>query len=233
LLIAELLMVGVMVRIPDGYITITHLQRYPLLENVIYWTNLMNYLLPVVAGILIADRLSRDRRTNVQELITTLAASPMARMFGKYLGSTLATIVPIFLFYSLGIGIILAQMHTIQVIPLAAAAFATIVLPGILFVGAFSTALPALLWVPLYQFLFLAYWFWGNIYTPKGIPTISTTLLTPAGGYMSQGFFGLTLFPITHATVFQGVESLLLLLGLSLLIMVTSGWFLRWQQERQ
>lgn len=119
-----------------------------------------------------------------------------------------------------------------MVLPLALETFATIVLPCMFFVGAFSIAIPAILWVPLYQFLFLGYWFWGNLYAPKSIPTISATLLTPAGGYMSQGFFGVTMFHATHATAFQGVESFVLLLILSMLIMLALSSYLLWQQTR-
>ena len=35
-------------------------------------------------------------------------------------------------------------------------------LPGLLFVAAFSVSCPVILWVPLYQFLFVGYWFWGR-----------------------------------------------------------------------
>lgn len=60
-----------------------HLQSVAILESVVYWTNFMNYVLPIAAGILIADRLPRDQRTKVQELLTTTSASLRARLFGK------------------------------------------------------------------------------------------------------------------------------------------------------
>lgn len=232
-LIVELLIVGVMVRVTNGFDSVLHLERYPVLQSVVSWTNIVNYLLPVIAGILIADRLPRDRRTNMHELLATFPSSQMARLSGKFLGNVLATGVPIVLFYLFGCAVILVETRNLLVLPLAIGTFAAIVLPGLLFVGAFSIALPALLWVPLYQFLFLAYWFWGNIYVPRNIPTISTTLLTPAGGYMSRGFFGMTLFPVAHATAAQGVESLLLLLVITWLVMLTLNAYLRWQQDRQ
>jgi hypothetical protein len=122
------------------------------------------------------------------------------------------------------------------VIPYALLTFATIVLPGILFISAFSIACPAILWVPLYQFLFVGYWFWGNLFPPRfGIPTLSTTILTPIGGYMSIGLFGAgqDLLLIQQATFLEGIESILLLLSISAFVMYVLWSFLKWQQARQ
>jgi ABC-type transport system involved in multi-copper enzyme maturation permease subunit len=233
MLLCEVLILGLLSR----YITVHDLFQYihlePPLLTIVMWTNIINYLLPAALGILVADRLLRDHRTGVQELLTTLPGSPTARLFGKFLGSTLGTLLPIFLFYSLGIVVILIGTHSWLVIPLSLLTFATIVLPGVLFVGACATALPALIWQPLFQFLFLGYWFWGNLYTPRNIPTISNTILTPVGGYMSEGFFGYTLFPVAHANFFSGCLSLLLLLTLTVLVILALGSYQKWQQQKQ
>jgi ABC-2 type transport system permease protein len=206
----------------------------PLLILIAEWARSLNSLLPIVAGVLLADRLARDRKTRVDELFTSTPGALSIRLTGKYVGSTLATLLPIFLFYSIGVGSILYQTHNVMTIPYALEAFATISLPGILFVSAFSIACPFLLWVPLYQFLFVGYWFWGNILTPRnGIPTLSPTILTPVGGYMASAFFGDNQQLIENATVLQGVESLSLLLGISLLVMVVLWRLMKWEQVRQ
>lgn len=228
-----LLVAGLFSRSPGLLDSVMHIQNTPLLQSVVIWTNFINYVLPIAAGILIADRLPRDQRTKTQELLTSTPGSLTERLFGKYLGCTFATWLPICVLYCLGIGVILLETGNLLALPLALETFAAIVVPCMLFVGACSIAMPAVIWVPLYQFLFLGYWFWGNLYGPKSIPTISSTLLTPAGGYMSQGFFGLTLFHADHATAFQGVESLLLLLSLSLLIMLVLSSYLSWRQTQQ
>lgn len=205
-----------------------------LLKQIAHWAYIVNTFLPVSIGVLLADRLPRDRHTRVNELFTTMPTALSTRLVGKYLGSTLATLVPLFTFYSIGIGAILFQSHNLLAIPIALAAFASVILPGMLFIGAFSIACPSIIWVPLYQFLFICYWFWGNLFPPgRGIPTLSNTILTPIGGYMSSAFFGVDIFPVSHATVWQGVESMLLLLGLSVLVMFVLWSFLRWQQARQ
>src|SRR6266446_6327569 len=177
----------------------------PAGDALVYWTGEVQSFLAIAVGILLADRLPRDRRTKVEEVLDTLPGAPGARAFGKYLGSTLAT-------------------------------FAAIVLPGILFIGAFSIGCPAILWVPLYQFLFVGYWFWGNLLPNFGIPTLSETILTPVGGYMCTGFFnpggreGVCSPGIQGATALQGVESILLLLGIAGVVSLVLSIFLKRRQ---
>jgi len=185
---------------------------------------------------LLADRLPRDRRTKVEELFWSTPGALSARLGGKYFGSMLAALIPVMVFYVIGAGCILYHTQDLMTLPLALAAFAAIVLPGMLFISAFSIACPAILWVPLYQFLYTGYWFWGNMLGPRvGIPTLSETILTPAGGYMAAGFFGVPAFQIFdfRVTALQGAESLLLLLSISVLVMVVLWRLLKWQQARQ
>ncbi len=199
------------------------------------WTLIMNLFLPIAVGILLADRLPRDKKTRVEELLNTLPGKLGARVFGKYLGSTLATLVPVFIIYSIGLGYVLYfKPQDIQALALVPALFVTVVLPGALFVAAFSIACPAIMWVPLYQFLFIGYWFWGNLLPPgRGIPTLSNTILTPLGDNMLAGFYGESGLLIKHATALQGVKSILLLLGLAALALFVLWRYLLWQQAQQ
>src|SRR5262245_56096580 len=80
-----------------------HLARYPLRSVVINWTNQLNSLLPLLLGVLLADRLPRDRKTRVDELLATVPGSLAARLTGKYLGTMLATMLPILLIYGGGL----------------------------------------------------------------------------------------------------------------------------------
>lgn len=211
----------------------------PASDAIVYWTAIAQTFLAVAAGIFLADRLQRDRRTHVDEVLMTLPGSLSARLFGKYFGSTLATLVPLLVVYGSGVAYILARWQDVQALPIALAAFATIALPGLLFVGAFSIACPFILWVPLYQFLFIGYWFWGNLLPDIGIPTLSTTILTPVGGYMCTGFFnptgkeGVCNPRIPGATALQGIASILLLVGIAVLVMLTLWLGLRLHQARQ
>ena len=232
MILVALLMIGLMTRLPGFMDTLTHLANYPIVETVAYWANIINFLLPAVAALMLADRLIRDRRTHVDELLKTFPASRTAHLSGKYLGSTLATLTPMALIYLLGIIDILIQTHNLQVLAVALAAFAAIILPGMLFVGAFSLALPAIMWLPLYQFLFIGYWFWGNLYKVRNIPSISNTILTPVGGYASYGFFHVTVFPVPRGTTAQGIASIALLIGLSIVIILALSAYLKWKESR-
>jgi ABC-2 type transport system permease protein len=203
-----------------------------LVAALVFSTNL---LLPIPLGVFLADRLPRDRRTRVDELFTSMPGALRTRIVGKYLGSTLATIIPMFVSYILLIGFLLYQTHNLLSIPLVAADFVLIVLPGLLFVAAFSIACPAILWVPLYQFLFVGYWFWGNALSPRtGIPTLSQTILTPVGTYISAGMLGVSQVGwVTSAPFWEGLASLLLLLGIAILVLYILWRYLSWQQARQ
>lgn len=201
------------------------------------WSLSVQFLHPIAFGILLADRLPRDRRTKVEELLDTLPASLGSRFLGKYLGATLATLVPLILIYVAGIAYIAVSRGDLSALPLGLAAFATINLPGLLFVAAFSVSCTAVLWIPLYQFLFVGYWFWGNLIptSPRGgnmMPTLSHTILTAFGEYMANGFFG-TEQATARTTVWEGIASMSLLLALGALALYGGYRYLRWQRARQ
>jgi ABC-2 type transport system permease protein len=210
------------------------LKQHPIQDIVVYWTDIVNAILPIAVGVLLADRLPRDRKTKVDELFTSMPGALSIRLLGKYLGSMVATLVPVLIFYLLGMGVILYATQNPLALLIALEAFAAIVLPGIFFISAFSIACPAIMWVPLYQFLFVGYWFWGNLLSPgSGIPTLNNTLLTPVGEYQSLGFFNVNIFQLNKATVLQGVESIVLLLGLAAFAMFVLWGYLRLVQARQ
>lgn len=208
-------------------------------DSIIYWTGIVQSFLAVVAGLLLADRLPRDRRIKVDELFNALPCTVSTRIFGKYLGSTIATLVPMFAIYGIGAAYIVVRWNALRVLPLALVSFAAIVLPGVMFIGAFSIACTAIIWIPLYQILFVGYWFWGNLLPNVGIPTLSATILTPVGGFICTGFFnphgkeGVCSPGIQGATALLGAESFLLLLGTAILVIVALICYLKWQQARQ
>ncbi|HEX7101028.1 MAG TPA: hypothetical protein VF201_00150 [Nitrolancea sp.] len=202
------------------------------------WAVVCNAFLPIVFGVLLADRLPRDRRLHLPELLDALPAPSGSRLAGKYFGSALATAMPIFFIYFSGIIYSAFDRHDPVAIPLGLAAFLAINVPGLLFVAAFSIVMPAILWVPLYQFLFVGYWFWGNLLGPAyGIPTISTTWLTPIGGFAAAGFFSQAGEIMTMGgdagSVWQGAGSIALLLASAALALFIAQRYLTWQHARQ
>src|SRR5262245_15614152 len=55
-----------------------------------YMASGLTFLLPIGAGLLLANRIPRDRSLRVEELLRVAPASGTTRLFGKYLGATLA-----------------------------------------------------------------------------------------------------------------------------------------------
>lgn len=200
---------------------------------VVSWSLVVQFLLPIAFGCLLADRLPRDRHTRTEELLGTLPAPLVSRLLGKYLGATLATLVPVVLIWAPGVAYVAFESGDPRVLALGLLAFITVNLPGLLFVGAFSVACPVVLWVPIYQFLYVGYWFWGNL-IPTGfdIPTLSHTILTPFGEYMASGFFG-TGQTDARATVWEGMASMGLLLGLCALALLVAYALLRGREARR
>ena len=206
-------------------------------QLVVQWAQILALFLPIGVGLLLADRLPRDRRTRVEEVLDTVPGGVGARLAGKYLGSTLATLAPVFLGYAGGTDYILTQVQSLHPLPAALAAFAAIVLPALLFVAAFSVACPVVLKVPLYQFLLTGYWLWANLLSPKiHLPTLTFTLLNAAGPWASEGFFHVHWFffpPRVHVAVWQAVANIALLLALGTAVLVAAWGYLGWRQARR
>lgn len=198
-------------------------------------TSLTNWLPPLGVGILLADRLVRDRRMRVEELLTTLPGTLRMRLMGKYLGVTCASLVPAFLLFLVIIGVTTWTTGNVLLIPASLLCYAAIVLPGMLFVAAFSLACPMVIWLPLYQFLFFGYWVWGNLFNSNGIiPTLNGTILTPVGSVIAAGLFSAeTLGGALPSPAINGVASLVVLFGIAVLVLVALYQYLKWEQARQ
>ena len=207
-----------------------------VLRVVIQWTMVVNYACPIAVGVMVADRVPRDRWLRTDELIAATPTPVWAHLGGKYLGATLATLCPVAVLDAAGTAMIVAHAGDPGALLAALAAFGAIVLPGTLFVSAWSLACPAVLWVPLYQFLFVGYWGWGNLIAyDTGVPTISGTLLTPVGSYMCRGLFGADVarscppvrLPATPATAAASAALLLVLAALAIALLTAT---VRWRR---
>jgi hypothetical protein len=193
---------------------------------------LIGWFVPLGVGLVVTDRLARDKKLHVDEILETFPGSLGARLLGKYLGSTLATLIPVILIYLFGVGYVLARFHDSQSLPLALEAFAAIPLPGIFFAAGVSVGLPAFFKVPLYQLLFTGYWFWANLMSPRfHIPTPVGTMLNATGPWAEEAFFHFQwTFLRLNPTIWQGIASIALLVGLGFLAVGTAWLFLRWEQ---
>jgi hypothetical protein len=197
--------------------------------TLMYLAQFAGWFLPLGCGLVLADRLTRDKKLRVDEILDTLPGSLGARLLGKYLGSILATLVPAFLIYMIGVGYVLAKFHDPHSLLLGLEAFAAIPLPGIFFAAGFSIALPVFLKVPVYQILFIVYWFWANLMSPRfNIPSPVGTMLNATGPWAQEAFFHFQwTFLVLNPTVWQGIESIALLVGLGFLAMFLVWLYLR------
>jgi ABC-2 type transport system permease protein len=95
------------------------------------------------------------------------------------------------------------------------------------------------MWPVLYQFLFVGYWFWGNLLSPqKGIPTLNGTLLTPRGDFILAGLFPQTVqaegqYHALTATLAQGIGSLAALLGCAVVVQLVAWRGLVWREAHR
>ncbi len=183
------------------------------------WAGFLSGFYPIAAGLVLADRFPRDRKLHTDELLMTSPAETGARLWGKWVGTVLATLLPALIIYLLGAAAILQYAHDASRLPFALLLFLASDGTAVIFVGAFTIACTTFMWPILYQFLFVGYWFWGNFLNPHlGIPTINGTLLTARGDMILAGLFPSTVlrlhgFSAPSASFAQGIGSLALLLG--------------------
>jgi hypothetical protein len=151
---------------------------------------LLQLLLPIGYGCLLADRLVRDGQIRVAELLDATPAGATARLAGKFVGSCAATAFPILVLY-----VVVGAVYGIAEGDWAAAGwaigiFTVVTVPGLAFVGAAALVFPLVMPSPLFRVLFVGYWFWGTAVGPGAMPTTGQTVLAPDGTYALRQFFG-------------------------------------------
>jgi len=151
---------------------------------------LIQLVLPIGYGCLLADRLIRDARLGVAPLLDATPAPAAGRLAGKYLGVCAAAAVPLAVVYFGFAALYAATAGRPVALAWAAAAFAVVIAPAVLFVGAFALAVPLVVPAPLFRVLFVGYWFWGNLISPAAMPTTAQSVLEPVGGYPIQELLG-------------------------------------------
>ena len=194
-----------------------------------------NLFLPVVVGILSADRLLRDFRQSVRELQESTPLSLATYTLGKYFGVLAASLAPVLVWVWLITGLFIAFGNApIEFFFTMTLAFFAIMVPAFAFVTAFSLACPLIMPLRVYQILFTGYWFWGNYINPEFFPTLNGTLLTVSGMYAYQGYF-LGFINASEPLTYSASDATLNLIVLGLCIvavMVVLNVYLQWQSRR-
>jgi ABC-type transport system involved in multi-copper enzyme maturation permease subunit len=194
-----------------------------------------NLFLPVMVGILSADRLQRDFRMGVRELQASTPLHLVEYTLGKYFGVLIASLTPVLIWLWLITGLFIAFGNApIGFFFIMTLAFFAIMVPAFAFVTAFSLACPLIMPLRVYQILFTGYWFWGNYISPEFFPTLNGTLLTVSGLYSYQGFFGGFINaadPLRYSAADATLN--LIVLGLCIVaVLVVLNHYLRWQMHR-
>ena len=209
-------------------------QIWPGAGHVVF---MFNIFLPLLAGILTADRMQRDLRTGIRELQRSTPLSMPAYIAAKYVGVLLSVLVPMFLLvFVTGTVLVAKGLAPLSFLWPLLLAFLSIAVPAHAFVVAFSLACPLVMPLRVYQVLFTGYWFWGNLLNAKVFPSISDTVLNAVGQYPLQAFFNMYT-DSTHKVEggFTPPEAVLNLIVLALCIAIALfvlDRYLRWQEHR-
>lgn len=198
---------------------------------------MFNIFMPILAGILSADRMQRDFHLGIQELQCSSPPSTSVYILTKYIGVLASVLTPFFLFSTVtGLLLVARGLAPITLMWPLFLAFLVIAVPSHAFVVAFSLACPLVMPLRVYQVLFTGYWFWGNLLSPKAFPTISDTILNAVGQYPVQAFFGVYNDSTHFVTVgFSRLEAALNLGTLAACIaavLVVLHYYLCWQARK-
>jgi ABC-type transport system involved in multi-copper enzyme maturation permease subunit len=219
---------------PDGNGLIKLLTGRAVLLEAGETVYMFNMLMPLVAGILAADRMQRDVRLNLRELQLSAPLKRWKYILGKYLGVLLALLLPaltcVLLYGSLAV--LRGQAAPVYIIAVLVA-FLAIALPSFAFVVAFSLACPLVMPLRVYQILFIGYWFWGNFLNPEYIFTISDTVLNASGIIVLQGIFrsAIVLAGNSLHTAMQAWLNLLVLSLCIAIVLLTLERYFAWQAK--
>jgi ABC-type transport system involved in multi-copper enzyme maturation permease subunit len=198
---------------------------------------MFNIFLPLLAGILTADRMQRDFRSGVRELQNGSPLTNRTYILAKFFGALGAALLPIFLFTLVdGSVLVMLGLAPLEFLWPLFLAFLSIAVPAHAFVVAFSLACPLVIPLRVYQVLFTGYWFWGNLLSPKAFPTISDTVLNAVGQYPLQAYFTMLIDstqPVSTAfTKPQAVINLLVLIACITAALLAVNGYLRLQRKR-
>ncbi len=197
-------------------------------------TFLLNAILGVLAGVVISDRIARDRKLAVAELQNSTPLSRWTYLLSKYIAALVTVLIPagIINLLMVSMAYFIHPELPLNLFSTALFAFLTIMLPSFIFLTAFSLVCPLVMPVRIYQILFTGYWFWGNYLHPRVMPTLSSTPLSASGKFALQAFFGVNM--ILDDPVYTVKDALLnigVLVLCALAALTVTKIYLAWQDR--
>jgi ABC-2 type transport system permease protein len=196
-----------------------------------------NLFAPIAAGILVADRFTRDRLLGMGELINSSLPSKLPLVLGKYAGSLLAIFTPPFILLVASVTYLAVYFHQPAVFLTAPVVLLAVVVPAWLFVVAWSLIFPLVMPLRLYQVLFAGFWMWSSAVPPDRLPTINFSIFSVNGQYAHHVFFlndpaGSHYFR-PPATVGWAIFNICFIVGLSVVALALMPLVLRRQEAAQ
>jgi hypothetical protein len=195
----------------------------------------LNFLAPVAAGILVADRFPRDRQLGMGDTLRSALRSSWPLVVGRCSGSLLAALTPQLVLLVAALVYVAASLRKPELYWMVAVIMLAIILPSWFFIVAWSLVLPLVFPLRLYQVLYGGFWLWATLVPPTVLPTINQSIFDIAGTYASHAFFHdragrYTYHPPTTAG--WAIFNMALLVGLSVLAVALTPLVLRWQEQR-
>lgn len=151
-------------------------------------TNYTELVLAVVAALLVADRLIRDRQSGIIEIQRATTQSYPIYVFGKFIGNLIALLVPAFIAYMLCGTELVALGMSSDVFPGFARAFLLVYIPAFCIVVALTLFLSSMVPLRVVQIGFPLLWMYATL-SPLHWTTLHDTIFTPAGRYIFPIFF--------------------------------------------
>lgn len=143
-------------------------------------------------AVAMADRFRWHRRAGLADLLTTTPGSSTARLTGMLAGSVAVALAPlagVVLVYGIATGV---SERSPAAVGSAFASVVLILVPGALLVSALAGLAGVVMPVTAARIGVAGLWGWATIFNNRvvPIPTVSYTVLSPAGGYPAVAWLG-------------------------------------------
>lgn len=154
------------------------------------WALTLSLIATLGPGVALADRFTRLRTLGLGELLATSPASTTARMAAALGASLAAALIPAAsLLLVVGVGVAVSH-RDIGALGWALTAIVAVVVPAALALVTFAVAAASILPVIFVRVAVVMMWVWATIFNTAlmPIPTVTGTLLSPLGDYVTTAW---------------------------------------------